>query len=115
MTVRVTDADEIYINEIKNKSSSKGIIYNILKWSTNLDLILIYLECVCKVFKKYRVSFRLDKSEFLKDGVEYVGHDLTPTGNFPSKSKFNIIHDWKLPTSSQGLHSFIGLINFYHN
>ena len=26
-----------------------------------------------------------------------------------------MINDWKLPTSSQGLNSFIGIINFYHN
>ena len=48
------------------------------------------------------------------DIVEYVGHDLSPTDNFPVKYKFNMINDWKLPTYSQGLHSFIGLINFYH-
>ena len=30
-------------------------------------------------------------------------------------TKFNMINDWKLLISSQGLHSFIGLINFYHN
>ena len=69
MTVRVTDADGIYLNGIKTISVSKEIIDYILKWSTNLDLILIYFKCVCKVFKKYRVSFRLDKFEFLKDTV----------------------------------------------
>ena len=47
--------------------------------------------------------------------MEYVGHDLTPTGKVSEKSNLNMINDWKLPTSSQGLHSFISLINVYHN
>ena len=115
MTVRVTYADEIYLNGIKIFLGSKGIIDDILTWSTNLDFILIYFECVCEVLKKCRVSFRLNKCELLKYRVEYVGHDLIPTCNIPAKYKFNMINDWKLPTSSQGLNSFIGLINFYHN
>ena len=110
MAFRFTDADEIYLNVIKNISVRKGIIDDILTWSINLDFILIYFEYVCKVLKKYRVSFRLDKREFLKDRMEYFGHDLTPTGNVPEKSKLNMINEWKIPTSSQGLHSFIGLI-----
>ena len=67
MTVRVTEANGIYLNGIKTFLGRKGIIDYILKWSTNLDLILIYFKCVCKVFKKYRVSFRLNKFEFLND------------------------------------------------
>ena len=49
-TVRVNYADEIYLNGTKNFSGSKVIIDYILTWSTNLELILIYFECVCKVF-----------------------------------------------------------------
>jgi hypothetical protein len=95
------------------RTGSKVIIDDILLWSNNLELILLYFECICRVFKKYRVSFRLDKCEFLKERVEYVGHDLTPTGNCPAKSKFDLISDWKLPTTGQSLHSFVGLVNFY--
>ena len=49
-TVRVTYADEIYLNGTNNVSGSKVIIDYILTWSTDLELILIYFECVCKVF-----------------------------------------------------------------
>ena len=115
MTVRFTDADYIYFNGIKTFSVSKGVIDDILTWSTNLDFNLIYFECICKVFETYCASFRLDKCEFLKDRVEYVGHELTPTGNFPAISTFNMINDWKPTTSIQVLNSFIGLMNFYHN
>ena len=115
MTVRATNAYTIYLSGIKIFSDSKGITDNILIWYINLKLIMIYFKCVYKVFEKYCMSFRLNKGELFKDRVEYVGHNLNPTSNVPSKSRFNMIHDWKLPTSSQGLYSSICLINSYHN
>ena len=93
MIVRVTNADKIYLNSIKKFSGSKGIIDDILIRYTNLKFIFIYFECVCKVFKKYSVIFRIDKCEFLKKIVEYVGHNLTLTGNVPEKFKFIMIYD----------------------
>ena len=112
-TVTIKTDGSILIGTKNVRTGSKVIIDDILLWSNNLELILLYFECICQVFKKYRVSFRLDKCEFLKERVEYVGHDLTPTGNCPAKSKFDLISDWKLPTTGQSLHSFVGLVKFY--
>jgi hypothetical protein len=67
------------------------------------------------VCQKYRLSLKLSKCDFLKERVEYVGHDLTSDGNCPSKSKFNMITDWPLPATSQALHSLIQLCNLFYN
>ena len=112
--VRVTEANEIFVGTKKVASGSRTIIDDIILYCRNKELIILYFECVCIIFKKYRVSFRLDKCEFLKDRVEYVGVDIMKDGNTPAQSKFNMINDWVLPTSGQALFSFIGLINFYH-
>ena len=114
-SVTVSHTNDVKIDGKKEYTGSKGIIDDIVIWSTNLDAALTYFECVCQVFQQYRVSFRLDKCEFLKDRVEYVGHDLTAEGSCPAKSKFDMIRDWPVPQTAQALHSFIGLINFYHN
>ena len=111
----ISDTDEITIAGILLYRGSRVIIDDILLWASNLQIVLLYFECVCEVFQKYRVSFRLDKCDFLKDRVEYVGHDLTPTGNCPAKSKFSMIDDWTLPTNGRALHSFTSLINFYNH
>ena len=66
-------------------------------------------------FRKYRVRFRLDKCELLKDRTEYVGHDIISKVNCPDQSKFNMINDWKLPDTVQSFFSFVGLINCYHS
>ena len=75
---------------------------------------MVYLECVCKVFQKYCVSFKLEKYDFLKEMVKYVGRDVNEDVNFPAQYKFDLINNWKLPSKGQALFSFIGLINFYH-
>ena len=42
-------------------------IDDVLLLCSNVDAILIYPEHVCKVFLKYRVSFRIEKCDFLKN------------------------------------------------
>jgi len=113
--ISISDTDEITIGDTLLYRGSRVIIDDILLWASNLQIVLLYFECVCEVFQKYRVSFRLDKCNFLKDRVEYVGHDLTPTGNCPAKSKYKMIDNWTLPTNGRALHSFMSLINFYHH
>ena len=83
----------ITVGDLKFHSRTTSIIYAILIWSNSIPAILIYFECVCKVFQKYRVSFRLDKYKFLENRVEFFGHDLTPDGNCPAASKFDLISD----------------------
>ena len=93
---------------------SKIIIDDILAFGNMMKYLLKYVHCICNVFKKYRVNFQLKKCDLLKDQVEYVGHDLTSDGNCPTQSKFDLISNWELPMHGPSLHSFIGLVNFYH-
>ena len=112
--ITLTAANEIMIGNKLLVSGSKTIIDDILLWCACKRLVMVYFECVCEVLSKYRVSFRLDKCEFLKSRVEYVGHDILSKGNCPAQSKFDMVNDWPLPASGQSLFSFIGLVNFYH-
>ena len=82
---------------------SKTIIDDIFLWCDIKDFTLILLKFVCELFKKYRVSFCLDKYEFLKTRLEYVGHGIFCHGNCPAQSKFNMIDDWPLPTAGQSV------------
>ena len=65
------------------------------------------------MFKKYRVSFRLDKFTFLQERLEFVGYDLNADRNCPDTNKFDMLSDWVLPTTGQSLNSFMGLLAFY--
>ena len=43
-----------------------------------------------------------------------MGHDILPVGNTTASSKYDLITDWKLPDTADGLHSFVSLINYYN-
>ena len=113
-TINITDSNVISINNNKLVIGSKVIIDDILAFANILEYLMLYVDCICVVFKKYRVSFQLKKCDFLKERVEYVGHDLLADGNCPAQSKFDLIQKWELPQQGPSLHSFIGLLNFYH-
>ena len=112
--VVVTETVEIFIGTLKLVSGSCTIIDDILLLCSNLDAVLLYLECTCRVFQKYCVSFRQDKCDLIKYRIEYVGHDVTEQGNLPAQYKFYLINYWVLSKNGQALFSFIGLVNFYH-
>ena len=65
--ITVTDLLEIWLVGISITHGIRAIIDNILLFCSNLTIIFLYLEYICIIFRKYRVSFRLDKCEFLKD------------------------------------------------
>ena len=90
------------------------IIDDILLFSNHIPTLLHYFSCVAQVFTKFRLSFKLSKCDFLKERVEYVGHDLTANGNCPAESKFALIQEWPLPPHGISLLSFIGLCCFYN-
>jgi hypothetical protein len=91
---------------------SRVIIDNILLWSTVIDTLLNYFQCVCDVFLKYRITVQLKKCEFITNRIEYVGHDITPHGNYPAESKFDLVADWPIPATGISLLSLIGLLTY---
>jgi hypothetical protein len=74
---------------------------------------MLLWECYLRIYLKYRTTLNLKKCNFLRKRFEFVGHDILPEGNTTAKSKYDLISDWKLPTTGDGLHSFISLCNFY--
>ena len=103
----VTEIDEVLIGDKQLISGRRIIIDKILLFCSNLEAILVYIQCVCKLFHKYCVRFWLYKCLFLKESVEYVGHSVTEDENYPARPKFDFINGWKLRTNGQVLFSFI--------
>ena len=68
-TINVSSAGNIFIDDTRLTAGSKSIIDDILLWSNFPKLVILYFECVCMIFLKYRVSFKLRKCDFLKERV----------------------------------------------
>lgn len=62
---------------------------------------------------EHNVKINLDKSEFFRREIEYLGHLLTDEGLKPCESKLKAITDAPVPENLTQLKSYLGLINYY--
>ena len=71
------------------------------------------LEEVLRRLEEHGMRLRLDKCEFFKSSVEYLGHYISAEGVHTTKSKVTAIQEAPAPKNVQELHSFLGLLNYY--
>ena len=89
-----------------------------------LDNLLVYTtgtlkehqEYIKKVFRKleeYKLMLNLDKCEFHKDIVEYLGFIISRNSIVMDPIKVKAIQEWPTPKTVKEIQSFLGLVNFY--
>ncbi|GBG78493.1 hypothetical protein CBR_g26521 [Chara braunii] len=86
---------------------------DILIFSKSMEEHLKHLEEVLAVLKKTQLHLNLEKSEFGKDSVIYLGHRLSAAGLEPEATKIEVIRDWPQPVNIRELRSFLGLSSYY--
>lgn len=75
--------------------------------------IFIIIECVCKIARKYHLTWKLKKCQWFPSEVEFVGVDISKKGNSPASSKFERLEQWRTPETPRDIMSFIGFAIFY--
>ena len=71
--------------------------------------LLRYYSCfnvLTKFFLKYRLSTKIAKCKMFSGRFEYVGRNTT------TKSKYNVVKNWKQPETGNDLRSFVSFCNF---
>ncbi|GBG58981.1 hypothetical protein CBR_g24330 [Chara braunii] len=86
---------------------------DILIFSKSMEEHLKHLEEVLAILKKTQLHLNLEKSEFGKDSVIYLGHRLSAAGLEPEATKIEVIRDWPQPPNIRELRSFLGLASYY--
>ncbi|KAJ2947350.1 hypothetical protein O0L34_g17078 [Tuta absoluta] len=81
--------------------------------STSLQEHVQKLKQVFDRFKLHNLKIQLDKSEFLKKQVSFLGHELTDEGLKPNKTKINAILQFPVPKTQKEIKSFLGLVGYY--
>lgn len=71
------------------------------------------LEWVLNRCAEYNVKLKLDKCEFAKTEVKYLGYLVSGTEIKPIPSKVDKIRDIRPPTNKKELQSLLGKLNFY--
>ena len=72
----------------------------------HLDMILGRLE-------KHKLSIRIDKCEFFKENVNYLGFKVGREGIAPLPQKIDAIKNYPRPLDLYQLRSFLGLTSYY--
>ncbi|GBG74143.1 hypothetical protein CBR_g17856 [Chara braunii] len=86
---------------------------DILIFSKSMEKHLKHLEEVLAILKKTQLHLNLEKSEFGRDSVIYLGHRLSVAGLEPEATNIEVIRDWLEPVNIRELRSFLGLASYY--
>ena len=72
---------------------------NILIYLENSRDYIKYIQIVLEYFKKAKLRLRLEKCEFYKEEVNFLGFIVNTKGVKISKDKIEVIQNWPQPTN----------------
>lgn len=79
------------------------------------ETLKVHNDNLRKVFARLRIhnlKLQPEKCEFLKQGITYLGHRLTPQGLFPEYDKVITIRKFPIPTNNCQLKGLLGLPDY---
>lgn len=82
---------------------------DIIVFSTLLQEHIVNLKLVFQRLREVNFKIQLDKSEFLRREVSYLGHIVTPDGVRPNPNKVSAIKKFSIPNNTKQLKGFLGL------
>ena len=71
------------------------------------------LEMVLTQLQKHGLKLKLEKFNFLKRKVNYLGHEVSGDGISPEPQKVAAIKEWPGPTAVKDLRTFLGFASYY--
>ena len=86
---------------------------DVVIFGKTLEEHLSNLREVLQTLNEANLKVQLDKSEFLKASVEFLGYIVTRDGIMPNKKKIEAIIQWPVPKNLKQLRGFLGLIGYY--
>ena len=94
---------------------TKAHVYldDIVVQGTDLQKHVENLEQVFERLRAAKLTLKLEKCEFFKEEVEYLGHVISVEGLKPQPSKVEAIRLAPVPKTVRELQSFLGMINYY--
>lgn len=102
-------------NVLKDLQGKICLVYmdDIIIFSTSLQEHIANLKLIFDKLRQSRLKIQLDKSEFLRKEVEFLGHIVTPEGVKPNPNKIKVIQNFPIPKTARDIKSFLGLLGYY--
>lgn len=86
---------------------------DVIIFSKSLEEHILKLRAIFDRFRETNFKVQLDKSEFLRKEVLYLGHTITKDGLKPNNDKIEAVLNFPLPRTVTEIKSFLGLIGYY--
>lgn len=81
--------------------------------SKNHEEHMEHLRIFFDRLKQYNLVVNIDKCEFGKPTITFLGHTISTNGISPLKKKVDIVKNYKKPDTAMELKQFLAMINFY--
>ena len=88
-------------------------IDDILTYSTTFEDHPSHVSQVLQALKVAHLKIRIDKCQFAKNSVEFLGHLITPEGIGPNKKNTEAVTSFPTPSKVKDVCAFLGLCNYY--
>lgn len=88
-------------------------IDDILVASATEDQHVDHLRQVFHRLQEHGIVINVQKSEFGKKSLEFLGHHISAEGTSPLPAKVHAVQEFPRPDSIKQLRRFLGLVNFY--
>ncbi|GKV11337.1 hypothetical protein SLEP1_g22601 [Rubroshorea leprosula] len=105
------------LNKVFSKYLDKFVVVfinDILIYSSSHAFHEKHLRTVLKTLRSERLCAKFKKCEFWLDSVAFLGHVVTKDGISIDPQKIKAVVDWKRLNSVAEVHSFLGLVGYYH-
>jgi hypothetical protein len=86
---------------------------DIMIYSRTLEEHLVHIEKVLHKLREYNLVVKLKKSEFCKNKIDFLGHEIGIEGIKPNAKKIEAITKIAEPTTVTEVRSFLGLCSYY--
>lgn len=86
---------------------------DVVIFSKSLQEHMEHLNLIFLKLRQFNLKVQLDKSEFLRKEVAFLGHVITSEGIKPNPTKLEAIKKYPIPKSVKEIKSFLGLIGYY--
>ncbi|GBG85477.1 hypothetical protein CBR_g40118 [Chara braunii] len=91
------------------------IVYldDILIFSKTVEEHVAHLDKVLSLLRQHKFKINVEKCEFGRTRVLYLGHEISAEGLKPDDAKVANIRDWPPPQSVTEMRSFLGMTSYY--
>ncbi|GBG59182.1 hypothetical protein CBR_g32198 [Chara braunii] len=88
---------------------------DILIFSKSAEEHAKHVETVLSLLRQHKYKVNLEKCEFGRTKILYLGHELSAEGIRPEDAKVASIRDWPRPQTVTEVRSFLGMCGYYRN